>query len=265
MISLIKWGLKQRKWFIFWWCFAIIALIFVNIAFYPSLKDQAVQLEQSFNQIPDSAKALFSDTGDLFSPVGYLSSQIFYLMLPMLLGILSIVLGSSLIAREEKETTIELLLSRPISRNTLVAGKAVQGLIIVSGAGLVALLATIGMAKLVELPVAAPNIALATVASTVLALSFGAIAYAVTMLGKARVASVGISTLIALGGYIIVSLIGAATWLKWPARALPFYYYKPAEILEGTYNWNNMLFILGIIIAAAILSVVAFRKRDLSS
>jgi ABC-type transport system involved in multi-copper enzyme maturation permease subunit len=85
------------------------------------------------------------------------------------------------------------------------------------------------------------------------------------MLGKARVASVGISTLIALGGYIIVSLIGAATWLKWPARALPFYYYKPAEILEGTYNWNNMLFILGIIIAAAILSVVAFRKRDLSS
>lgn len=263
MKSIIKWGLWQRRWFILWWCIGIAAFIFINLIFYPSFKDQAAELEKSFSSIPDSAMALFSDTGDFFSPEGYLSSQIFYLMMPLLLGIMSITLGSSLIAREEKEGTIELLLSRPVSRTKLLIGKVISGLIIIGVVSSVGLAIVLIMSKAVEIPVATINIGLTMFASIMVALSFGAIAFAITMFGKARVASVGLSTLIALGGYIIVSLAGGATWLKWPSKVFPFYYYHPAEILKDTYNWQNMLYVIGVIAACVLVSWFAFRRRDI--
>ncbi len=263
MISIIKWTIWQRRWFILWWCLGIAAFIFVNLIFYPSFKDQAAELEKSLASIPDSARALFSDTGDFFSPEGYLSSQVFYLMMPLLLGILSITLGSSLIAREEKEGTIELLLSRPISRSRLLLGKAIGGLIVVGVVSTVGLATVLIMSKLVGIPIATIHIGLTMLASILVALSFGTIAFTITMLGKARVASVGLSTLIALGGYIIVSLSGAATWLKWPSKIFPFYYYHPAEILKSTYNWQNMLYVIGVMVACIFISWFAFRGRDI--
>ena len=264
IFSIIKWELWQRRWSIVWWCVGILAFIALNLSFYPSFRDQSAELEQAFADIPDSAMALLSDTGDFMSPVGYLSSQIFYLMLPMLLGILAISLGSSLIAREEKEGTIELLLSRPISRGALLAGKSLAGIIITTVAGLVALVSTVLLSLAVDLDVSSKGVALASLASLLLALSFGAVALLVTLFGKARIASVGIATLFALGGYIIASLAGAADWLKYPAKVFPFNYYKPAEIMLGTYNWWNISFIIGVIIACGIFSYVIFRRRDLA-
>lgn len=263
MKGLLKWGFWQRRWFIIWWLVAIFALVFINMIFYPSFRDQAAEFEKTFQQLPESARSLFSDTGDFLSPTGYLSSQIFYFMLPMLLGILAIALGTSLIGKEEREGTIELILSRQISRTKLLVAKAIVGVVIVVVAGVVGVATTAIMAKAVSLAVPTNRIILAGLVSTLLALSFGAVAFAITMLGRARVASIGISTLYALGGYILVSLAGAATWLKWPSRAFPFYYYRPGAILEGRYEWLNVLFMLAVIGGAAIISWVAFRRRDI--
>lgn len=264
-LALIRWELWQRRWSIIWWSIGITAFIAVNLAFYPSFKDQSEQLAEAMSQIPESAVSLFSDTGEFFSPVGYLSSQVFYLMLPMLLGILAISLGSSLIGREEKENTIELLLSRPISRTKLLLSKAAAGLIIITGVGLIATIVTVGLAKVVKLEVASSAVFLASLACIVLALSFGAVAFLVSSFGRARIASVGIATLYALGGYIIASLIGAAEWLKWPAKLFPFDYYQPAAIMNNTYNWWNLVIIAGVSIIAIVLSWIVFNKRDITN
>jgi len=262
--SIIYWNLWQRRWSIFWWSIGVAAFIAINLAFYPSFKDQAAEFEKSFSQIPESARALFSDTGDFLSPTGYLSSQVYYLMLPMLTGILAISLGASLIAREEQSGSIELLLSRPVSRTRLLVAKLLVGIKITAIVSLVAGLVTVGLAKIVELPVPLSRIALASLACYLLSLSFGMVAFFITMLGKARVASIGLATLFALGGYIIASLKGAADWLKYPAKVFPFDYYQPGAILEGHYNWWNMTFVVGILVFGAIASWLIFNKRDLA-
>lgn len=263
IISIIKWELWQRRWSIMWWSFAITAFISLNLAFYPSFRDQSEQLEQAFSQIPDSAMALFSDTNEFLSPVGYLSSQVYYLMLPMLLGILAISLGSSLLAREEKEQTIELLLSRPVSRSALLSAKLLSGLLIILIASTVSGIVTLILAKLVKLDVDLINIALATLASMLLAVSFGSVAFLITSFGKARIASIGLATVYGLGGYIIASLVDIASWLKWPAKIFPFNYYMPAEILQGKYNWMNIIFMVSLIIVCVTLSYISFNRRDL--
>ncbi len=266
MKPVVRWTLKQRRWSIIWWIIGIVAFVALEMAFYPTVRDQAAELEKSFSRLSEGTVALFSDAGDFFSPVGYLSGQVFYLMLPLLLGGLAISLGSSLLGREEREGTLELLLSRPISRSRLMSAKAVAGTIIVLVVGLVGVLSTAGMAKLVDLPIAFNNILLAGIVSTVLALSFGAIAFMITMLGRiARTASVGVAAMVALAGYLISSLAGTVDWLKWPAKIFPFDYYHPAEILRANYNWANMLFIVGVIILCGLVSWTAFRRRDLGA
>jgi len=262
---IIRWTLWQRRWSLVWWVIGIAAFIILEMAFYPTVRDQAAELEKSFSKLSESAIALFSDTGDFFSPVGYLSGQVFYLMLPLLLGILAIGAGSSLIGKEERERTLELLLSRPISRGRLILAKALAGAVIILTIGLVGIVSTAVMAKLVDLAVPFGNILLAGIASIALVLSFGAIAFMVTLLGgTAKTASLGIASLVALAGYLISSLAATVDWLKWPAKAFPFDYYRPAEILRGTYNWTSIMFIVAVILICGLISWLSFRRRDIS-
>jgi ABC-2 type transport system permease protein len=266
MKPLIKWGLWQRRWSIMWWSIGVLFFIFFNLIFYPSVRDQATQYNQIVSQIPQGARGLISDTADILSPTGYLSSQIFYSMLPLLLGFLAISLGSSLIGREEKEGTVELLLGRPISRAKLIVSKTVLGLIVLLGVGLIGVLSTAIMAKLVSLAVPFKNIVIAGLVCMMLALSWGAIAFMITMLGRgARSASIAVATLVAIAGYILTSLTDTAKWLVWPARFFPFHYYHPGEILNGIYHWQDLLFMTAVIVVCAVISVVAFRRRDITS
>lgn len=262
-LSIIKQELRSRRLSIVWWSIGIAALIALTLSFYPSFKDQSAELQKAFTDIPDSAMALLSDTGDFFSPVGYLSSQLFYAVLPMTLGILGISLGSSLIAKEEKDSTIELLLSRPVSRSKLLFSKFFAGGLILLIVGIITALSALAIAVLVNIEVSYLNIFLASLVCLIMTAAFGSIAFLISVTGRARVASIGIATLYALGGYIIGSLSGVVDWLKWPAKIFAFTYYKPAEILEGTYAWENLAVFGGIIIVCLLLSWIIFRRRDL--
>src|SRR3989344_3118875 len=165
MRPVIRWSLWQRRWSVFWWALGITAFILINMVFYPTFRDQASELEKTFSQLSEGTKALFSDTGEFFSPVGYLSSQIFYLMMPMLLGILAIGAGASLIGKEEREGTIELILSRPVPRGRLLASKAIAGILILLAVGLIGTMATAIWGALVDIDIGFGYIVLAGLAS----------------------------------------------------------------------------------------------------
>lgn len=265
MKPIIKWTIWQRRWPLFWWSIAVSVFIVLNLAFYPAVRDQADQLNESFRQVPESAKAFITDTGDFMSPEGYLSSQVFYLMLPMILSVLAINLGSSLVGKEENDGTAELLLSRPISRARLLVGKAIAGLAILFTVGLVGMAVTLILSWWVNIEVALQGIAVASLFCLVLSLLFGAIAFYIASLGRTgRLASIGIAALVALGGYIISSLSSIVSWLEWPAKLLPYHYYRPGDILKGIYSWWPLA---GYLIAVAVLGVLSwlsFRRRDLS-
>ncbi len=263
MKAIIKWSLKQRRHSIFWWSLAAFGLIFINMIFYPTFKDQAAQLQKSFESLPEATLQFIGGSSDFFSPVGFLNSQIYFLMLPLILGVLAIGLGSSLLAREEQDKTIEALLARPNSRTHVLLSKALVGGIILAITTLVSLVTTAITAKMVKLDVSSLRIILATLACFLLVLCFAAIAFMLTSFGRARSASIGIATTFSLGGYIISSLSGTVSWLQTPSKFFPFYYYQPEAILRGTYNWLHVLFFIGVIAVAGVLSWISFRHRDI--
>ncbi len=263
MKSILSWTLGMRKRGTIGWSIGVAALVFINMIFYPSFKNDAEELQKSFENLPEAALGLLGGSNDFFSPIGFLNSQIYFLMLPLLLIILAINLGSNLLAREEQDGTIELLLARPVSRSRLLLGKAAAGCVILFVVSVVGLLATLVVGKAVGLEVAATSIIAASFACFLLALSIGAIAFCLSAFGKARKASYGIAAIAALGGYLVVSLAGTVDWLAGPSRVFPFHYYQSESILRGDYNWLNILFFVGVIMAAWLLARRAFNNRDI--
>lgn len=264
MIPIIKWTLWQRRWSTIWWSIGVFGLIFINMVFYPTFKNQAAELQKSFEQLPEAAVQLFGGSTDFFSPVGFLNSQIFFLMLPMILIILAIVLGSSLLGREEQDQTLENLLARPVSRSGVLLAKAIAGKLILAWVSFVGLATTLLTAQAVDLnEVPAKNMILVTLSCFLLALSIGALAFLLTAVGRARSASLGLAAFVALGGYLVSSLSSTVDWLKEPARIFPFHYYKSEEILNGNFDWTYLLFFGAIVLICAGLSWLGFRSRDL--
>ncbi len=263
MMPIIKWTLRQRRWSIVGWSLGAFGLIFLNLIFYPTFKDQAAELQKSFDGLPAAAVQLFGGSTDFFSPIGFLNSQIFFLLLPMLIGVLAIGLGGSLLAREEQEGTIESLLARPVSRSHLLGAKAVAGTLILLTVTTWAFVTTAGIGWLVDLGVPVKNIALTSFDCFLLLLSFGAVAFLLTAFGKARIASFGVAAAYALGGYLVSSLAGTVSWLSGPSKAFAFHYYQPEAILRGTYDWNHAWFFVALVFGCGFLSWLSFRARDI--
>lgn len=265
MRPIIKWTIWQKRWSILWWCAGIMAFVGLELGVYSSIRSQAAQLNQALERLPSSVRALMGGSTDLFSPVGYLNSRLFYLLLPLLLSILVIGLGSSLIAREESNRTIELILSRPVSRGKLLLAKATSGILILAVVAAISMLAILVLVKLVNLTVPLGYVAFAAIMAALLALLFGALAFCLSALGAAgRGASIGIACLVGLGSYIVASLEANVHWLSWPAKVLPYHYYNPTKVLSGNYTWAAAAVFTGIILALGIISWLAFRRRDIN-
>lgn len=265
MRPIISWTLRIRRWSTLWWSVGIIAFITLELSVYPSIKSQAKQLNQLIDKLPDTVRSLFG-ASDLFSPVGYLNSRLFYLLLPLMLSILAIGLGSSLIAREESEHTIELLLARPLSRAKLLLAKLTGGFVVVSVVALVTALAISIGVKIVDLSVPIPYLLFAVFLAMLLAILFGMIAFVITCVGRrGRGSAIAVASLIGLGGYVVASLESDVHWLKWPAKLFPYHYYNPTSVLQGNYAWLTASWLMAFILILGILSWLAFRNRDISA
>lgn len=266
IIAIVRAELWQRRWSLLWWSVGVAALVGIDMLLYASVKDQVQQFEELNNRLSPTLRALFSDSGNFLQPAGFLSARVYYLLLPLLLSIFTIGLGANLIGREEQQGTLELLLARPVSRTKLLLSKLLAGGVAAGLLGIVALATAfvcLGPSGLTGISHRA--LAVATLQAVLLSSLFGMIAFTLTALGRpARAGSVGIAALFAFASYIVTSLESTVHWLRWPATALPYHYYRPSEILAGTtgQKWTVIGFALTMV-AMVVISWIGFRRRDI--
>ena len=266
MKPIIKWELAQRKSYLFWWLVGTIGIVALLLLIYPSIHSQADQLNKVLNQLPTTLKDLKTGGSqvDITSPAGYLNSQLYYVTLPLLEIIMAVGLGSSLLAKEEQNRTLELLLARPISRGRLLAAKAIAGTSLLVVVSLVTGLVTIALAKAVNMQISIGYLLLANTYATLFSLSFGAIAYCLTALGAStRRMSIAVSVALGFGGYLLASLSGVSHYIKTPATFLPYHYYNPEQILSGHVTPGLNIYLVGVAILTIVISWLGFKRRDI--
>lgn len=266
MIPIITWEIKQRRAFILGWTFGVLAIVIVILMIYPSIHHQASQLNETLNKLPAAIRDLKTGGSkvDVTSPLGFLNSQLYYATLPLLYIIMAINLGSNLLARDEQNHALELVLARPIKRTKILAAKALSGVCILLFVATLATLATLALSKVVDLQVSVHNLLLVNIFCAIFSCSFGAIAFTLTALSnRTRQISVALPIVISLGGYLLASLSGLSSYLEVPAKLLPYHYYYPAGILQGNIANGLIIYLVGIFVLCTLASKIGFQSRDI--
>lgn len=263
MISVLLWELKRRRWFMLWWALGVSLLVGVTNISYLAIDEQAQQLDDAFAGLTESAGGFFGGT-DFFSPVGYLSSQVYYILLPLLLIIMISTLVSSLMAKDENDTTVELTLARPLSRYRLLLAKALAALGVTVVVGFVSYTVAVVTVFAADIDINQGYLALTHALSFAFAASFGVISF--TLIAASRVtrkfATVA-AIVISFGGYIIDSLAGFVSQLEGVAKAMPYHYYDTAEMLTGTVDKGLIIYLVGVLLVGIIVSVIGYGRRDI--
>lgn len=268
MKDVIAWELKQRKMAILWWTIGSVVLAAGILALYPSIRDQATELNNVLNQLPQELRGLKTGGAasvDVANPIDFLNSQLFFATLPILWIILGITRGPRLLARDEESHTLELLLAKPLSRTKLLIAKILSFWLEAIIVGGITLLSLVLIAPLIDIEVGKGALALTTIYTMVFSLTFGYIAFALHASGLLqRKTATTIAMVLGFGGYILASLESLTDWLQWPAKFVPYHYFKPIEVLQGNTPVAITVYMVLVIVLGTAIAIIGFRKRDIS-
>jgi ABC-2 type transport system permease protein len=255
----------MRRSFV-WWSLGLVGLVALMVAVYPTIRDNP-EMNRLVEEYPDALKAFIAFGGavDYTSGAGYLGSELFSLMIPLLFLVSAVGNGAGAVAGEEERGTLDLLLSNPVTRRRVALEKLGAMTLELAGLGVV-LWAALWLGGLpVDLDVSAWHLAAATASAGLLALGFGAIAFMVGAATGHRAVAIGVATAGAVAAYLVNGLAGLVEVLEVPQKLSPFYHYAAGDPLRQGLAVDHSLVLVAITVAAAVVGMAAFERRDLAS
>jgi ABC-2 type transport system permease protein len=248
-----------------WWTAGIVALVAVNVAFWPTISEQHEELNRLIETYPEALLALFGAGGglDIASEPGFLDSQIFAFMAPVVFLIYALGFGAGAIAGEEDRGTMELLLANPVSRRRLVLEKA-AALAVTLAALSVALFLSVWLGGIAAgMEIGPVDLGAATLSLFLLSLAFGLLALCLGSLTGRRGTAVGVAAAFAVGGYLLQSLGPLVAWLEPWTVLSPFAHYASGDRLRDGLDAGAAGVLLALALALAAAAAAAFERRDL--
>jgi ABC-2 type transport system permease protein len=256
--------LRDQKRALIGWGVGMAAMSAMYVAFYPTIHRSAATFDKYFASLPDSVKQIIGSNG-FTSPAGYLRSEIFSILGPILFLVFSIGVGARAIAGEEEAGTLDLLLSTPIRRSHVLAGKAVALLVATVGLALILWVTVTAVSPVAGLTVPAADLAAASLMLLLVGLSLGSIALAIGCATGRRALAVGIASGYAVFAFIMNGLATSVEVLK-PLRPLSVFrwYLDPDPLTTGVHAANLLVF-FGIIVVSMVVAFIALDRRDLAA
>lgn len=205
--------------------------------------------------------------GDLFSLPGAIALGFIHPFAIAVCGIIAIGVPILSIVAERQRGTLEVLLSRPVSRPSLMAVVLVVG-IVALGLLLAAQLASSVVGAYVagvgdELAVS--RLPLVWAMGLLLFGTFLAIALAASVSFDRTGPALGLTLLIVLVSYLFEVVSSLWADVKWLGDLSLFRYVRAKELLEGQLRPTDVLVIGGVGLAALVWAWVVFPRRDIGA
>lgn len=246
---------------VFGWSFGVFLLVLMYASIYPSIGGNQ-DFDELLQSLPEAFKPLLGEAGFFSTPAGFINGEFFSLTFPLIIGILSIIIGSAIISKEEETGTIELLLSRPVSRSKLLCQK-VLGMQLVTGfitlAGWLGMVA--GRMVVDEFDVDLGRAFAVTLMVLLLGWVFGFLALLVTTL-KGRGIGAGTAGVVFIVSYVVSTFAASVKWLDTIQPFSLFEYYKSDQIFLNGLNWWHVLLMALLLTACYVATHIAFTNRD---
>jgi ABC-2 type transport system permease protein len=242
------------------WSIGTALTVFVMAAIWPSFSD--VDLTSLMAQYPEAMQEIF-DVGAMNTGSGYINAELFSLMLPAIFIIFAVARGARLVAGEEEDGTLDLLVTMPVGRRVILLQKS-AALAVSLGALAASLFASTWLSSSIfGMGLSALDALNGTLAMFFLGLEFGFVALALSASTGHRALAVGVSAGLAGASYLLYLMAQLVDSLR-PLRVLsPFYQAVSAGPVGPTLPpiaWT----MVAVALVALAASVPVFDRRDLA-
>lgn len=247
-----------------WWVIGS-ALILTWVSFvYPILRDSE-EMKGFIEELPSGVLAAFGfDPATYLTGAGFLQAQFFTLFAPLMIIGLGISLAVGATAKEEKDGTMDMLVSAPVSRVSVILQKASMIAVLVGLVALTMACTMLIMNLLIDMGLSVQGIVAVNVSLALLGLVLaGTTLVAGAISGKPSTA-IGVGVLVAATAWFVSVFAGLFDWLDVPSKVSPFtWYLDGSPLINGWSTGQAWLTIsmLALVGAAAAL----FRRRNIST
>lgn len=269
-LNLLKNSLKER-WLssltfavgLFFYCWTIVAILPMML-----VGPTMVEFEKILSQFPKELLSLLAgggiDISQFFTVEGFVSFELFSLWWIIIVGGFAINLALGIVAKDTSEGTIELLMSNPLKRETIVITRLISS-------SLILFFLAFFTTYVFKLFCIFNDISLSFIVLTIVGL-YGWLFFEVILLftffltivlkegGKATL----FSFLFLLSSHILNAL-GSMHKIIDSFRPLSiFYYYNPAQyLIEKKIDFTHLAIFLVVIFSLFTLSLLIYRKKDI--
>jgi ABC-2 type transport system permease protein len=261
--------MKRNRTSILIWGVLLAALILMGMSFFPIImQGEALKQLQGFFETPFMKgwmEALGATPNIMANVLGFYATRN-ALFIVLMGNFFAILLGGRLLAQEEYEKTAEFLLTRPVTRTEVMAGK-----LAVLATGVTVITAVIFASGYLSLELFKGDsdyrfaaFLVHTVYSFLLMQLFGAFGLFLSLLmRRARpMTTVGIG--IVAGTFFLDMVSRFAKSADWIGYIGPFKF-MDGEVLRPDYGltWWRVLYFVGLTLGLWALSFVVYRKKDI--
>ena len=262
MLTTLRYTLLRLRGQILGWGLGVAALGLILVPFYDIFMEEQADFMQMLENYPPEFLAFFGgDASSMLTPEGYLGMYGFS-MLPVIVGIYALIVGSGLIASDEENGRLDIILAHPVGRAGLFFGRL---LAFVVATVAIMVLGWLGFAVLLggsTLDVSWGQMALPFLPVLAQALIYGTLALVLSMVLPARRLAAMAAGLIMVTSYFTSSLSSLNPDLATVAQFLPYHYFQSGDTLRGL----DLGAFLALLAVSGLLSLLAwwrFLRRDI--
>lgn len=247
------------------WCIAVSFFTAMAMMKFSAFKDSGDMVNEMMSSMPEAFKAMFGvGVINLTDIKGYYA--VCFLYFALMATVHSAMIGANIISKEERDKTVEFLLTKPISRIKIITSK-----ILAAVTNILILNITITIASIVAVKMYDPSkavskdIAILMTAMFILQLIFVSIGLGIAAISKNPKRASSMTTGILLFTYIISMAIDMNSKLENIKYITPFKYYDAKNLIFGD-GFSLVFNIISIVIICVMIALtyVFYSKRDLN-
>lgn len=263
--NLLSKDLKKNFKMFLGWSFAAILFIGITLGVYSTMKESMTMITALYATLPASImKALNFGEEQWNTMLGFYSTYFVYYV-PLMGGIYAYHLGGRILALEEQHKTAEFLLSRPLSRNAIVASKLVVCTIFILGYNLLVYimgLISCGLASKWDYNI--PDYTILHVYGVMHCLFIGYLGFFISVMMKKAKSALMIGIGIVMGSYIFDMVIRITDKVQFLSYLTPFKYMR-IDVISPDYKLDlwRLLVLFGASLILIILSFLRYRRKDI--
>lgn len=263
-MNIFKHELKTYLKPLLWWSIGMLLLIYSSMAKFATYQADGMTMNKIMESFPKSIQAVFGMYGVDLSKASSCFGAIF-LYIVITAGIHAAILGSDIIAKEERDRTAEFLFIKPITRKRILLEKILAAAIIVIIFNVITTIISVASVnKYSNEGNLIGKILSLMIALLITQFIFAAIGFACGSVTKKSKTAATIPVTVLLVSYIILVVVSIIPKLDFLKYISPLNYFEAQNILKDRTFSILSLILSGLIIAASTAGAFKFfRRKDL--